>query len=249
MEVLAENAQYYVEELESDLRASRSREETERLLYDLSHYHRILAVGKFFAAADLEAFTTHLRRSADLRIELLQSMHSTARPAGRFTCASQIAPFFDALTADDFTLAEKIAVLSPEVWLEDDEFEDDFWYARFLYSLILSGLEPTEETTNALGNLKRVKADNTLARTAICTALANGDQNLFDESIERMIEERTAYNESKVGRLIPNRLDFQTGRHLYLEGLALLRLAEHIGIATAPEYPLMPRLARLPTST
>ncbi|WP_160174601.1 immunity 49 family protein [Archangium violaceum] len=76
----------------------------------------------------------------------------------------------------------------------------------------------------------------------MCEALFVRDQDAFDAALEDLLIERDAEFRNAGPPLHPQR--FHTERHVFIEGLALLRLAEDCGLSTQPEYRMMPGLVR-----
>ena len=59
-----------------------------------------------------------------------------------------------------------------------------------------------------------------------------------------LIDERAAWFRARVGRLAPEDPSFETDRFVFIEGLALVRLAELRGLRVEEEYLFLPSLAR-----
>ncbi|NOK02200.1 MULTISPECIES: immunity 49 family protein [Myxococcus] len=244
MNFIRENAFFAVEELEKGLKQPLTAIQRETLLTRLSTYLRIAAISTLLVEADTPAFRRCLRQSAAARRDLLveAQARSDATP-GRFACASRTEPLFDALAAGEAGLAQEIARHSPRQWSEKDEFEDDFRYADFLHELLLAGTQGLSAgAERALSAFQQCSADTGSTRLAVCEALASADQDAFDVSLEELLVERA--REFKDAGVPSNPERFQTERHIFVEGLALLRLAEGRQLRTHPEYRMLPRLAR-----
>ncbi|HEX5753832.1 MAG TPA: Imm49 family immunity protein [Archangium sp.] len=242
MDVIRENALTAVEELEDGLRQPLTSLQREELLTRLSTYRRIAAIGALLAEGDVPAFRHDLRLSATARRELLLCSPEPAAPS-RFRCASRVEPLFDALAAGEIGLARDIAQHSPHRWVADEEFEDDFRYADFLREHLLAGAKtPSPGEERALAAFQKCSGDSGSPRLAVCESLSNRDQEAFDAALEDLLVERDAEFRNAGPPLHPQR--FHTERHVFIEGLALLRLAEERGLSTQPEYRMMPGLAR-----
>ncbi|RKH11645.1 hypothetical protein D7V97_10685 [Corallococcus sp. CA053C] len=242
MDLIRENALTAVEDLEDGLRQPLTPLQREELLTRLSTYRRIAAIGALLAEADVLAFRHDLRLSATARRELLLSDSDPAAPI-RFRCASRVEPLFDALAAGEIGLACDLAQHSPPRWVADEEFEDDFRYADFLREHLLAEAKaPSPGAERALAAFQQCSGDSGSPRLTVCEALSLGAQDAFDAALEDLLVEREAEFRNKGPPLHPMR--FHTERHVFIEGLALLRLAEERGLRVQPEYRMMPGLAR-----
>ncbi|MBJ6761926.1 immunity 49 family protein [Myxococcaceae bacterium JPH2] len=242
MDLTRENALAAVEELEEGLRQPLTLLQREELLTRLSSYRRIAAISALLAEGDVPAFRHELRLSATVRRELLLSSPGSAAPS-RFRCASRLDPLFDTLAAGEMGLARDIAKHSPHRWVADEEFEDDFRYADFLREHLLAGAKsssPGEE--RALAAFQKCSGDSGSPRLTVCESLSNRDQEAFDAVLEDLLFEREAEFQNAGPPLHPQR--FHTERHIFIEGLALLRLAVERGLSTQPDYRMMPGLVR-----
>ncbi|WP_426755749.1 hypothetical protein [Myxococcus sp. Y35] len=244
MDLIRENAFWAVEELEAGLKQPLTVLQRETLLTRLSTYLRIAAISSLLADADTSAFKRCLRQSATARRDLLAGAYSRSDASpGRFVCASHVEPLFDALAAGEAGLAQEIARYSPRQWSEKDEFEDDFRYADFLHELLLAGTQGLSVgAERALAAFQQCSADSGSTRLAVCEALASADQEAFDLALEELLVERA--REFKDAGVPSHPERFHTERHIFVEGLALLRLAEGRQLRTHPEYKMLPRLAR-----
>ncbi|MFY0566309.1 Imm49 family immunity protein [Archangium lansingense] len=220
----------------------------ERLLFNLCRIHRMVAIAKLLTQADVHSFRNHLRMSGEARYQLLFLPGQKGRRPGRFQAAGNIAPLCDALVSGESLLARNIAALCPDSWMEGYEFEDDFWYGRFLCLLVQDGIK-SPAAQQALDRWQRSLAGEESPRLQICQAICATDPTCFGAGMHDLIREREEQHrkKEKAGKDLfrdPDR--HWTERFIFVEGLALLLLAERAGIATEPEYPCMPAFARAP---
>ncbi|ATB26800.1 Imm49 family immunity protein [Melittangium boletus] len=242
MVIIRENALAVIEQLEEGLRQPLMPPQREELWTRFSTYRRIAAISVLLAEADVPAFRHDLRLSAMARREMLSSSLDTEAPSW-FRCAGRVEPLFDALSAGDVGLARDIARHSPRHWVADEEFEDDFRYADFLHEHLLAETKhPSPGEERAIAAFQQCSGDSGSPRLAVCAALFNRDQDAFDAALEDLLVERAAEFRNAGPALHPER--FLTESHVFIEGLALLRLAEDRGLHTQPEYRMMPGLAR-----
>jgi hypothetical protein len=245
MDTFYQNALYAVKELEAGLREPLAPEQQQQLLFHLSGHCRVAAICVLLTEADVPRFRHWLERSARARVQLLQL--GAGRPPARFQCASHTGPLFDALTGDCAPLALEIARASPARWLGGEEWEEDFRYARFLHVLLLDGLRSTPEAESALLALQRAEegCERPSPRRRLCEALLLRQQAPFDEALEDLLHEREQESlERERSGPLARPAHHHTEKYVFVEGLALLRLADSCGLKTRPEYPMLPGLAR-----
>jgi Immunity protein 49 len=191
--------------------------------------------------ADAQTCFRDLTFSAHVRRHFLQK--SKRHQQVTYYCtASRMAPFLDAVAAESTDVARDIAALTPPEWMERDEYEDDFCYARFLH-LWVTGGTPPEEMAEILDRFERALEGAPSTRLDVCRALLARQEPEFRDAFDALIAERQDEVKAKLERIVANpvvTLDCQ----VFVEGLALLRLADGLGFRTEPEYPGCPKLAR-----
>jgi hypothetical protein len=159
--------------------------------------------------------------------------------ADYFLALSRSASMVDAMAGDDFLLAEEILALSPTAFRPGDEYEDDFYWQRFL-GLHL-GTVPSADADAALAAL----AENAKgARVALAKALRSHDAEGFDEAFRDFLAEREAEN-AEDEALADEDAAVAAGTQVFVEGVAVLKLARKLGLEVADEYPMCPTLAFL----
>lgn len=155
--------------------------------------------------------------------------------------------FLDVVAASNFDLAREIATLSPPVWGGDDEYEDDFCYGRFLHIYLLQPPSAAADMNSLLLQFEKSLQGDASARLDVCRAFRQGDGDLFTEAFAGLLSTRDG--EVKKAKMRTEEFVIDALNTLiFVEGLAILRLAERAGFPTEPDYPGCPALARL-TST
>ncbi len=210
----------------------------------LSEKLRSLAIITLLAEADTNLFYHNLIRSGLAREIFLKRCQAEG-----FTdyhlAISRNGALFDCITAGSFDVANRIDRLSPVEWIADGEYEDDYCFMRFFHLIIRDGMTQTE----LIPVLERFEAslegvEN--AKLGVCRALAYRDQRTFDDSFDGLIlEHETAIREDTERGQMEDE-DVVAQRQIFIEGLAILRIAERIGLKTEPEYKYCPAIARLP---
>jgi hypothetical protein len=160
--------------------------------------------------------------------------------ADYFLALSRSGSMLDAIAGDDLQLAAEIFRLSPTAVRLGDEYEDDFWWQRLL-GLLLTG-SPRPEVDAALAALA-LAAEG--ARPALAKALDKRDADGFDEAFRSFLEERDAANEEDAARA-EEEVAVAAGTQVFIEGIAVLKLARQLQIPIADEYRMCPTLALVP---
>lgn len=206
---------------------------------ELSSHYRVLGVCELLIEASTNDLFHHLIDSAQTRrFYLQQCIHDQHldEPERRM---SLNAPFFDALAANQFSLARVIGDLSPHTHFDDYEYEDDFLYSYFLYRFI-SDPTAVSEMEVVLERWEDVLEGNEDARLDVCKAFLAKDAAAFASAFDAVIEEyveHLKYEQKNAYRFTDDKL-------VFIEGLALLRIAHTLGFPPDIDYRFCPSLAR-----
>lgn len=197
---------------------------------------------------DQDSFFHTLRKSADVRRYYLHRVAAADSTGDPLFALSNGPAFFDALAARDFDTADEIAAASSQDWQKDSEYEDDFCFYKFFHLLVAPGHnDPTLK--QILARFEAAVEGEQSARLQVCGALLSGDQQAFESSIDALLEERAAELEFEEERFFTDRIVFDVKRHIYVEGLAILNVADRLGLETREEYRYCPQLCRLQMQT
>jgi hypothetical protein len=213
-----------------------------------THHVRTLAIAILLGQGDSDLFHQNLIRSGLMRETFLQRCQQASALHDYHRATSRLEPFLDAVTAGDLGLARQIAALSPDEWFAKNELQEDFCYARLLHLLILE--EPPEAELEALLQRMESTLDGAAPdRLDVCRAIANREQDDFDEAFTIVLASHELRCDAEKAQGVPQSLDVLARRYVFIEGLALLRIADHRGLSTEPEYRSCPELARAPMRT
>ncbi|CAA0096975.1 Uncharacterised protein [BD1-7 clade bacterium] len=210
-----------------------------RALSCLSDCYRRRAIALYLDDMDIPAYFSHLARSAQARVRLL--LLPLAENDG-YRCASILMPFFDALVCDNRDLAHQIILHSSSHWINGEEFEEDFYYAGFLFCL-LSNRQDTSNLESLLFDFSQAADGAETQRVALCEALLNQDQPAFYSALADFIDEYERRYAMRVEMSPSTNDELETEPYLCIEGLALLKIARVCGIHITDEQPYMPTLA------
>ena len=231
--VFRENADVEIEALAPLVAVDPTRKQVEQLCRD---YRRRGICGLFLEGLP-RLLHADLQRSGTAWLHFLRS----APDAAKVTAPGD--GFFAAAACLDTTAAGEIARQSPAAWREGEEPEDDFLYVRFLMQRAFLGAS-CAETTTALERYETVLAGAPDLRFELCRALADGDAERFDESLGGLVAERELYYREGAASEDILEEEWATDGQLFVEGLALVAIAERLGLPTAEDYLFIPSIAR-----
>jgi hypothetical protein len=196
-----------------------------------------MAIAKLLMTGLPDELFEDLSRSARTYLHFL----SSARDSEQLT--SRAGPFFDAVACGDDEAAELMAAASRPSHREGKEYEDDFLWIWFLMRWF-GARAPREELDPLLARWEIVLEGNDDHRLDLCRAMLAKDQEAFDEALAELIAGHQGELSEAIDAedLLPD--DLPTAAKVWVELLALLRLASWAGLATRKNYPLAPSVAR-----
>ncbi len=203
---------------------------------------RTLAIIALVSKGDHRAFTHNLVRSGRCRLSYLQRVQASGQ-ADHHDASARIAPFFDAVAAADFALARQIAALSPREWRQGHEYEDDFCHAQIAHA-VLAPVADLARTEALFARWEQVLDGQPDARLPVLRSLAGRDKDGFDPAFEALVQQRDDALAAERARARIEEFDVIAARQLFVDGLALLRMATQLGLKTQAEYRGCPSLAR-----
>ncbi|WP_194862931.1 immunity 49 family protein [Myxococcus sp. AB036A] len=208
-------------------------------------YHR-LALCELLAELRSDRFQVLLCKSALVRLVAMRLMAAGRTFHPLTTCASKNFSFVDAITAGQLDLAVALARLMPDRHEPQWEYEDDFLLHRFMHKRLLHLHAHEEHDLHPLlARWEQVVGGEHAPYLEACRMLLKQDADGFHDALIAVIEERGRQFKEKGAYPEEAR---RTDGALFMNGFALLRLAELGGLPTQREYPNIPRFARLPVS-
>jgi hypothetical protein len=211
---------------------------------DVTAKLRAAAIIALLAKGDSDGYYHNLMRSARCRVAYLQRCHAAGHAMDHHQASSRLGGFMDAVAAADFVTARQIVSLSPRDWLEGHEYEDDYCYAQIVHELIAA--QPDAARLSALfARFEKYLDGQADARLALTKAIHERDQGGFDEGIEALIAQHTDEIEAEKKRNKIEEPAMIAERQVYVDGLALLRIAERLDFTLQGEYLYLPSMARV----
>ena len=211
---------------------------------DVTAKLRSAAIIALLTKGDSDGYYHNLMRSARCRLKYLQRCRGAGHDTDHHQASSRLGGFMDAVAASDFSTARQIVELSPTDWLQGHEYEDDFCFAQIVHGLIAA--KPDMERMAALfTRFEGVLDGRADAKLAVTKAIHERNQADFDEGIEALVAQRTGEIEAEKKRQKIEEPVMIAERQVYVDGLALLRIAERLGFTLQGEYLYLPSMARV----
>ena len=202
-----------------------------------------LAIAHLLHTGDCREYKTNLLRSAQYRVRLLKQAAQDPAQYQDYSWSYFLAPFFGAIIAGDTDLAKEIATLSVFKENSSFEFHDEYLYSRILYQLVLSDYSASEQTTSLLGEYLDDWSGEETPRYRAVNALLEKKQIQFEKAIRDLLEAHGDYY-SKIGEgLVDDLVAFSTEQFVCLEAVALVTIANRLGIKTQKHYKGIPSSA------
>lgn len=204
---------------------------------------RSCAIVALLAQGNVDGFHHNLVRSGRTWLAFLERCRRENDNGQHHFVAGRFEPFLDACCAREWELATMLANRAPDQFCAGHEYEDDHCYARIL-GLLVSERRGTGECEQLLAQMLRYLAGDDSPRAALARALLDRSDQGFHDGIEKLIAARRNSIEAARARGQLEEPPTVAQRRVFVEGLAMLAIAEHLGLATQPEYSMCPSLAR-----
>ena len=158
---------------------------------------------------------------------------------------SRFDPFFDALAGDHVALALELIELGPIDWMQGDEYEEDFCWVRFLGVFAARGNAAGTDLDQLLTRAEKALQGIPSGRLEVCRALRAEDSDAFAVAFDGLVIEWVKSCEATELRAEEEPV-VAAGTQVFVEGLAVLRLAKRVGISVDQSFPGCPPLAQRP---
>lgn len=208
----------------------------------VSGFH-LVGAATLLVDGNSQGFFLNLCRMAENWRRLIRLLRSRGLepPSARHTTA-----LLGALAAGDFDLADALAAESATPRQADD-YEDEHLWATILQGLARLTPPPPGSLEPLIQKLEAVGSEEYPPRCEMARALLAPDAKAFREAFEAARLGYEIATEEKAKDFTTPVTPFAPHRFLWLEGLALLRLAERRGVVPASaQYTYCPPLARVP---
>ena len=224
-------------------------EQFSELCIEAAGKFRALAIILLLSRGETDLFYHNLIRSGRIRLHYLQRMYDAGRLDDHHFAAGRFESLLDAVAAGERDLARDIAALSLKELRRGHEYEDDFCFAQIIGNLVTAGPEAHRASDLFVDRFAEFAAGEPAPRLDVCRALLARDQKELDPAFSDLLVARQDQIRDDRQRGQLEDVVVLANRHVFIEGLALLRIAEDIGLETSREYEFCPSLARVPMVT
>jgi len=209
-----------------------------KLSLEVSNLHRRQGCGLLLSKLDEDSFSRCLREAARVYLNLLERKQKCSEFDQYYLARSKAEPFFDAVAIGEWGMARDIVSRLASSWMRRMETEEDFYYFGVLSKLLISGTVPQVELTAFETSLQ----GGTSCRFDVVRALHVLDVDGFEAGLEGLIGERIERlaREKRSGFFDP--YFHATEAHVFVEGLALVRLANRLGMNVKGRYRTVPEI-------
>lgn len=237
--VFLSNAEFFLTEQQPDIQ--KRCPGLEEILEFCQQYRR-LGIATLLLEADPRAFHTALQKSAFAYLYFSNCAKEATKATG-----FAMAPFLDAVASGNHDCAQAIARHSRGTWNRDEEYEEDFLYPWFLMNRYYLGATKAQVQA-ILSRYEEVVGENEDIRLLVCKSLNEGDGKAFARWLKVLIRSWSErYKKLMRSESIPEE-EFSTEGQVFVEGLAVLGIADRLGFKTELEYRHIPSLVRNNTS-
>lgn len=208
-----------------------------RHVLSLCRTYGVRGIGFLLTGEPVERMQAELAKSGRAYLHFLRGSAEKAKATGRGTS------FFDAIAAGDLECAREISRHSRPTHNPDGEYEEAFLYVFLLMKRFFLNGSPAE-CRELLQRYEEALDGLADPRLEICRALLDGDARAFGAALSEHLERAQAAALERIAAGMMPQEQAATEAHLSVEGLALVRLAEAVGLPTDPNYATVPSLAR-----
>jgi len=244
---LAENRAALIDDLEDQLAViagGHAVKDLGEVFEQAARDFQAIACCNLLLKADRKGFQKHLFWSGLTQRTFLERSRQQGNTNDFRLARSRWESLYCAIAAADDALAAEIHAVAPADWVQDGEYEEDFAYHLFM-SLLATGADAPSRAA-AIARFEKAVGENGLIRLELCQAIQAGDGKALEEAVVRLIDQHAA--ETKQERQIVSIDDvaFEPLANVFIEGLALLRLGNRLGLITVKrDYPMCPTLAQV----
>ncbi len=237
LEMTISNVQYLLDQSLKKLSQKRSDAE---LFLDIAGYYRYLGAGNFLLELNIDNFFRSLFKGANVYLELL-NLKETYSFDPYYLCKSKGLPFLDAIAINAFDLANEISGKTVKTWQRDMEYEEDFYYYNTL-AYLLKDMAENKNIEKEINKFAACLDGDDSIRLNLVTAIYEKSEEAFQENIYELIQEwEDLISRQRKSDKIDPYFD-KTTANIFIEGIALVRLAQQHGIKTENQYNYIPDL-------
>lgn len=232
--------------LEECLDRVRSGDAGGGLFFDIAFHYRLLAIAHLLLHGDKASFGRHLQNCGAARLHWLASATGANDDDAAFRSRANDIAWDAFVAAGDIERARRTAELLPDHALPGIDYEEDFLWKRLLHTLLADDAAATVRIAAPLVDaLRGVDSDTVGRKIAVATALVARDPAGWAAAFPAFVEARRTRFDELAATPGFSREHLLTERHVFLGGLAVNRVAQHVGLDPI-DLPSLPAIACLP---
>ena len=213
---------------------------------ELSRMYRHLGCGLLLLGEDADSFFGSLFQAADLYLQFLERERSKRHLDPYSMARGRAEPLLDAFAIGNMELARRIDALARTEFREGMEYEEDFWFFTLLPQLAASRTN-TPEILSGLKQMGESLQGVPYPRHDVLKALSQNDSKVFDTALKALLKARSDELKRKSRTELGNPYSLSTEGRVFVEGIALLRVARARGLQPRITHRLLPEAALAPT--
>ena len=202
--------------------------------------YRALACCAALLEADTDSFFLYLGNAANARLDFLEKAKGREIPP-RYLALSKDLGFTCAVAAEDWPVAEAISALSNTEHTDTVEYEDDFLFFRVLH-LLLTNPDDVAGIERHLTRWAEVLEGEESGFLQVCTAMCGRDQDGYADAYEALHDARESQLDAYSAEVSADAELLAIERGVFIDALAVARLAERLGLRTPGVYAMAPDL-------
>jgi len=210
-------------------------------IIDVCQLYRRRGCGLLLANSDTEGFFQELHLAADTFLQLLERAQRRPGLDPYYLSRGHAEPLLDALAIGSVELVQRMDALLETRWQEGLEYPEDFEFFRLLPRLV-SPATAQAELLEGVERMEQVLERAAYPRFEVLEALVHADARAFEEGLLAALDAWQAAWEQARKSGTGNPLGLVTDAHVFVEGIALVRVARARGIRTRSQYPFIPPL-------
>lgn len=194
--------------------------------------YRTLAACAVLSRLDAEECRSWLARCGQAHLAAVSRQPASCPAAGR------AAALRAAIISGDMVLAAAVAQTLPHSWRNDEEYEDEFLFQRFIVEHGV--IRDPDAGTRTIAALRQNGDAEDDGRLLVCEALQRQDAVAFDEGLTALLKaHRNHYRDLRARDGVPESILDTSGR-ICFDALAVARLGQAAGFALRDERQGLP---------
>lgn len=209
--------------------------------------YRQIGIAMLLDEMDVDALYENLYQSARAYAFFLATVRNDPEADVYYARRSQADPFWDALAGDDRASAREICTLVTQELQRGMEDEEAFHYYDFVMTLV-EGTQEQGVLEEKLMRFEQILGETESHSFNLCAALLQREAGLFVEALSDRIRAREIYFEQAREQAWLEPGPAQTEAFVFVEGIALVKLALSLQMAVEEQYKFIPNLVFTPPS-